>query len=111
MVCENIGDPELWDGAFDSMAQRGRLVTMGAHGGGRVGLDIRKLYARRLRLIGSAGVTRRNVDAALAASAGGGLTAPIDSIHPLEAAATQHRRLEEDRSVVGKVILDPTMAA
>lgn len=111
VVCENIGDPDLWDGAFDSMAQRGRLVTMGAHGGGRVGLDIRRLYARRLRLIGSAGVTRRNVDDALEAAARGGLAALIDSIHPLEEAAAQHRRLEEDRSVVGKVILDPTMAA
>ncbi len=111
VVCENIGDPALWDAAFDSMAQRGRLVTMGAHGGGRVALDLRKLYARRLRLIGSAGVSRKNVDDALAAAARGALTALVDSIHPLEDAAMQHRRLEEDRSVVGKVILDPTMAA
>lgn len=111
VVCENIGDPELWDAAFDCLAQRGRLVTMGAHGGGRVALDIRKLYGRRLRVIGSAGVTRRNVDDALAAAAEGRLAALIDSVHPLEAAAAQHRRLEESGSVVGKVILDPTMAA
>ena len=111
VVCENIGEPTLWDGAFDSMAQRGRLVTMGAHGGGRVALDIRRLYAKRLRLIGSAGVTRRNVEDALAAVARGDLATLIDSIHPLEAAAAQHRRLQEDRSVLGKVILDPTMAA
>ena len=111
VVCENIGDPELWDAAFDCLAQRGRLVTMGAHGGGRVALDIRKLYGRRLRVIGSAGVTRRNVDDALAAAAEGGLAALIDSIHPLEAAAAQHRRLEQSGSVVGKVILDPTVAA
>lgn len=111
VVCENIGDPELWDAAFDCLAQRGRLVTMGAHGGGRVALDIRKLYGRRLRVIGSAGVTRRNVDDSLAAAASGGLVALIDSIHPLEAAAAQHRRLEEADSVVGKVILDPTMQA
>ena len=110
VACENIGDPGLWDGAFDCMAQRGRLVTMGAHGGGKVALDIRKLYGRRLWLIGSAGVTRRNVEDALATAAGGGLAALIDSIHPLEAAAAQHRRLEGDRSVLGKVILAPTMA-
>ena len=111
VVCENIGDPALWDAAFESLAQRGRLVTMGAHGGGRVALDIRKLYGRRLRVIGSAGVTRGNVAEAFAAAEKGGLTALIDSIHPLEAAALQHRRLEEDRSVIGKVILDPTLAA
>ena len=111
VVCENIGDPLLWDGAFDSMAQRGRLVTMGAHGGGKVSLDVRKLYSKRLRLIGSAGVTEKNTEDSFSAAARGDLVALVDSVHPLEAAAAQHRRLEEDRSAIGKVILDPTMAA
>ena len=56
-------------------------------------------------------MTKKNIDDALAAGSRGALTALIDSIHPLESAAAQHRRLEEDRSIVGKVILDPTLAA
>lgn len=111
VVCENIGDPSLWDGAFESLAQRGRLVTMGAHGGGKVELDVRKLYGRRLRLIGSAGVTSKNVIDALEAGAAGKIKSLIDSINPLEAAEAQHRRLEDDPNVVGKVILDPTIPA
>lgn len=111
VVCENIGDPDLWTGAFESLAQRGRLVTMGAHGGGRVELDLRRLYGRRLQLIGSAGVSARNIAQALEAGAAGAVKALIDSIHPLEAAASLHRRLEDGADVVGKVILDPTLPA
>ena len=110
VVCENIGDPGLWAGAFESLAQRGRLVTMGAHGGGRVALDVRKLYGRRLRLIGSAGVSRRNIDQALEAGASGAVKALIDSINPLEQAALLHRRLEDDPDVLGKIILDPGLS-
>jgi NADPH:quinone reductase-like Zn-dependent oxidoreductase len=34
VVFENIGDPGLWPAAFNSLARGGRLVTVGAHGGG-----------------------------------------------------------------------------
>lgn len=109
VVCENIADPTLWPGAFDSLAQCGRLVTMGAHGGGKVELDVRKLYGKRLRVIGAAGVTGENIGTALAAGAEGGVNALIDSIIPLAEAAGAHRRLE-DEYPLGKVILDPTLA-
>jgi NADPH:quinone reductase-like Zn-dependent oxidoreductase len=49
VVCENIADPTLWPGAFNSLAMGGRLVTAGAHGGGEVKLDVKRLYMRRLR--------------------------------------------------------------
>lgn len=107
VVCENIGDPTLWDGAFDSLAQRGRLVTMGAHGGGKVELNLRVLYGKRLKIIGAAGVTAKNFEDALAAGAKGQVKALIDSILPLTEAANAHRRLETENTS-GKVILDPT---
>lgn len=107
VVCENIGDPTLWDGAFDSLAQRGRLVTMGAHGGGKVELNLRALYGKRLKIIGAAGVTAKNFDDALEAGAKGQIKALIDSVLPLTKAANAHRRLETENTS-GKVILDPT---
>lgn len=110
VVCENIGDPTLWPGAFNSLAQCGRLVTMGAHGGGRVELDVRRLYGKRLRLIGAAGVTRDNIERSLDMGAAGEIKALIDSIMPLEKAVEAHRRLETENPP-GKVILDPTLAA
>lgn len=48
VVFENIGDPTLWPGVFNGLARGGRLVTAGAHGGGLVTLDVRRLYQHRL---------------------------------------------------------------
>ena len=68
IVCENISDPTLWPGAFASLAINGRLVTAGAHGGGTVTLDAKRLYMRRLRVIGAAGTSLADVEKALAAA-------------------------------------------
>jgi NADPH:quinone reductase-like Zn-dependent oxidoreductase len=48
VVMENIADPDLWPGAFNSLAYGGRLVTVRAHGGGTVPLDVFRLYDQRL---------------------------------------------------------------
>jgi NADPH:quinone reductase-like Zn-dependent oxidoreductase len=107
VVFENISDPTIWPKAFASLAHAGRLVTAGAHGGGKVELDVRRLYGRRLRVIGGAGAGRRDITSALEAAAEGALHAVIDRIMPLDAAADAHRLFEQD-GVVGKVVLDPT---
>jgi NADPH:quinone reductase len=106
VVFENIADPTLWPGAFNSLAYRGRLVTAGAHGGGTVQLDVRRLYLRRLRIIGGPGNSHADVERTLAALAAGQLRATINRVLPLEAAAEAHR-LVEDNQVLGKVILAP----
>ena len=107
VVCENIADPTLWPGAFNSLAFRGRLVTAGAHGGGQVTLDVRRLYHRRLQIIGGPGSTRRDLDRALEEVRAGRIRAVVDRIMPLREAAVAHRLLE-DNSNIGKIILDPT---
>lgn len=107
VVFENIADPTLWPGAFNSLAYRGRLVTAGAHGGGRVELDVGRLYLRRLRIIGGPGNSRADVQRTLDAAAAGQLIAVIDRVLPLSGAAEAHRLVEDNR-VMGKVVLDPT---
>jgi NADPH2:quinone reductase len=106
VVFENIADPSLWPGAFNSLAYRGRLVTAGAHGGGRVELDVRRLYLRRLRIIGGPGHNTLDIRQALSAIANGQVQASINRILPLEAAAEAHQLLETE-SLVGKIILVP----
>jgi NADPH:quinone reductase len=106
VVFENISDPVTWPKAFASLTHGGRMVTAGAHGGGRVELDVRRLYGRRLRIIGGAGASRRDVAAALEAAAEGKLHAVVDRILPLEAAAEAHR-LAEKGGLLGKLVLDP----
>jgi NADPH2:quinone reductase len=107
VVCENIGDPTLWPAAFNSLGIGGRLVTAGAHGGGAVSLDVRKLYLRRLRVIGVAGTNLADVHRALEAASAGKIRAIIDRIIPLRKAAEAHQTLEQNQTL-GKIILDPT---
>ena len=106
VVYENIADPALWPGAFNSLAWAGRLVTAGGHGGGQVTLDVKKLYLRRMRVIGAAGTNRRDVDRALEAAGKGNIRAIIDRTMPLRDAAAAHRIMEEQQ-ILGKIILEP----
>lgn len=106
VVFENISDPDLWPRAFASLAPSGRLVTAGAHGGGIVALDCRRLYHRRLKVIGGAGATPSNFESALGAAVDGKLRAVIDRVMPLAEAAQAHHIVGR-REVLGKVVLAP----
>ena len=55
VICENISDPSTFPAAFAALATMGRLVTSGAHGGGTVPVDMKRLYHHRLRILGAAG--------------------------------------------------------
>jgi len=107
VVCENISDPTLWPAAFASLAMNGRLVTAGAHGGGTVALDVKRLYMRRLRIIGASGTSLPDVEKALDAARQGKIRAIINRAMPLSEAAEAHRIVEQNQ-IAGKLILDPT---
>jgi NADPH:quinone reductase-like Zn-dependent oxidoreductase len=107
VVLENIGDPTLWPQAFDSLARDGRLVTIGAHAGGRVQLNVERLYLRRLTVMhGMGAALPGDVDEALRLAAAGEYKALIDRVLPLSEVAEAHRLVEENE-VLGKVILEP----
>jgi NADPH2:quinone reductase len=107
VVCENISDPTLWPAAFASLAMNGRLVTAGAHGGGSVTLDVKRLYMRRLRVIGAAGTSVADVEKALDAARQRKIRAIINRTMPLREATEAHRIVERNQ-IAGKIILDPT---
>jgi len=108
VVFENIGDPELWTGAWDSLAMNGRLITVGFHGGGIVPLDVKKLHMRRLKVLSSAmdAGSKDAVGDCLQLAAEGKIRPLIGKKLPLSEAAEGHR-LVENRDVIGKVILEP----
>jgi NADPH:quinone reductase-like Zn-dependent oxidoreductase len=108
VVFENIGDPDLWPGAWDSLAMNGRLVTVGFHGGGVVPLDLKKLHMRRLKVLSSAmdAGSKDVLGDCLQLAAEGKIRPLIGKILPLSKAAEGHR-LVENRQVIGKVILEP----
>lgn len=108
-VFENIGDPTQWDKAFNSLARGGRLVTVGAHGGGMVTLDLKTLYQRRLQVMSGLGAEgRAELEESLALTAQGEFQVLIDRTLPLSEAVAAHR-LVDSNEPLGKVILDPTL--
>ena len=109
LVFESSGDPVLWPFALRCVAQAGRLVICGAHGGGNVQLDLKRLYVGRLQIIGAAGVKLSDLDWALAAGARGSISATIDRIYPLERTAEAHDYVERERPI-GKVLITPLPA-
>jgi NADPH:quinone reductase-like Zn-dependent oxidoreductase len=106
VVFENIGDPTLWPAAFESLAYRGRLITIGAHGGGVVPLDVRRLYFELLTVIGGAHGEPEDVERALQEAAAGRIRPLIGARLPLAEARRAHE-LEEARALTGKIILFP----
>ena len=108
VVAENIGDPDLFPAALDSLARFGRMVTAGAHGGGKVTLDISRLYIRRIRIIGTPGCDFSDIEWSMDAAKDGSIRSPvIDRIMPLSEAEVAHR-LVESREPMGKLLLDPS---
>jgi NADPH:quinone reductase-like Zn-dependent oxidoreductase len=109
VVFENIGDPTLWPSAFNSLARDGRLVTAGAHGGGLVTLDVKRLYQRRLCVMSGLGAERlEDLERALELGVAGEFRVLIDQVMPLREAAAAHRLVAQNESV-GKIVLDPTL--
>ena len=110
VVTENVGDPQLWTGAVNSLRHLGRLITAGAHAGGNVALDLRTLYLKRLRLIGDPMCDFPDIEWAMRTAEDGSIRPPvIAKILPLSGAAEAHRMVEA-RAVSGKLLLDPTRA-
>ena len=52
VVFENVGEA-VWPAAMKSLVRSGRLVTCGATSGDQPGADLRRLFIRQLRVIGS----------------------------------------------------------
>lgn len=106
VVFENISDPVLWPKAFVSLARNGRLVTAGSFGGPIVGLDVRRLYSRRLQIIGGAGSDAASRAWTVEAATAGQLHPLIGEVFPLREAQHAHE-VAERGDLIGKVILEP----
>src|SRR2546422_4152058 len=107
VVFENIADVDLFPKAFASLTRNGRLVTAGAHGGGTVPLGVQHLYLNGISVIGSVGrITADDLKLTLEAAAEGRYRVLVDRVLPLSEAALAHR-IVQDRSGIGKVMLQP----
>lgn len=105
VVIENVGAP-TWKGSLRALARGGRLVTFGATAGPLVETDVRLLFWKQLRLIGTTMASRAEFAAMLRAAFRGELRPVIDTVLPLSRIREAHERLEAGDQF-GKIVLVP----
>jgi NADPH2:quinone reductase len=113
VILELVGSPNF-PANLDALATGGRLLVIGVGAGATVDLDLRKLMARRSRMLGSnlrsrpleekADAARRVEHQALPLVADGRLRIPVASTFPLEAAQEAYDRFTAGGKL-GKLVL------
>jgi len=104
-VFENISSPELFTDALSTLRPYGRLLTSGAHGGGRVELDVRTLYRSHLSIHGETGATREQTLEVFARVADGSIVPPpVFHRYPLAEAPAAHEAAA-GRDLFGRAVL------
>lgn len=103
IVVEHVGQAS-WEQSVRSLTPGGTLVTCGATTGFEAHLDLRFLFSRQLRLLGSYMGRRADLDTVFALIAVGKLHPVVDRMFPLAEAAEAHRFLAAKKQF-GKVVL------
>ncbi len=103
VVFEHIGPP-TFEPNIRCMANNGRMLVVGASAGPRAEFELRPMYMRQLRFIGSILGTRRELMDVARLVGEGKLKVIIDSTFALKDAAAAHHRMES-RDIFGKIVL------
>lgn len=105
-ICVNFTGGSTWHPSIRTLKQHGKLLTCGATAGYEVTTDIRFIWQRELKLIGSNGYTKADVMRGMVDMAEGRIRVPDYQTFPLsklgEAEATM-----ESRDFMGKIVLVP----
>jgi NADPH:quinone reductase-like Zn-dependent oxidoreductase len=114
LTIDLVGGPYL-AASIAGAAPRGRVLMVGAVGGGMATIDVRLVLGKRLTLTGTVmrartlderiAVARAFADDVVPRLATGELRPSIDSVYPLAQIADAHARVESNRTV-GKVVLE-----
>ncbi len=104
IVFEYIATEDLWPESMKCLANRGRLVTCGAHGGGKVQVDMNEFYRRHLSIIGAAAAPKDQIETVYRLAGEGKFRVPIHRTFPLEEVRAAHE-LVSSRDVFGRVVL------
>lgn len=105
VVIEHVGSA-TWDESMKCLKSGGTLVTCGATTGPNVGIDLRHLFARQLRLLGSYMGTMGELHEVLKHVFAGRLKPVVDRIYPLADLRLAHEHLEKSQ-MFGKVVVTP----
>jgi NADPH:quinone reductase-like Zn-dependent oxidoreductase len=105
LVVETVG-ASTWERSIRALGKGGRLVTSGATSGPIGPTDIRYLFRREHRILGSNGWTHNELLRLAAHAFAGRLTPVVDRVLPLERTAEGEIALAS-REVFGKVVIAP----
>jgi alcohol dehydrogenase len=105
-VAVNFTGGDTWIPTIRTMARHGRILTCGSTAGHECMIDVRYIWHRELRILGSRGYMPSDIELMLNEVANGRLNPAIDRVMPLEDVREAMRLLEE-RKLFGKVILNP----
>lgn len=103
LVIEHVG-PAVFETALKCLKSGGSLVTCGATTGPAVNLDLRYVFSRQLKIIGSKMGTSREMRDVWRLLEGGQLKPVVDATFPLASARAAHDYLDS-RKQFGKVVL------
>jgi len=103
IVVEHVGSA-TWDESLRSLKTAGTLVTCGATTGPNVAIDLRHLFARQLRLLGSYMGTMNELHEVLSHVFAGRLKPVVDRTFPLSDIRAAHEYMEKSQ-MFGKIML------
>lgn len=105
VVVDHVG-ADTWVRSLKAARKGGRILTCGATSGYAPQTDLRHIFYRQLRVIGSTMGSDSDFASVMRCVFRGQLRPVVDSVLPLKDAAEAHRRLEA-RNVFGKIVLVP----
>jgi NADPH:quinone reductase-like Zn-dependent oxidoreductase len=105
IVVEHVG-AATWEESMKCLKTAGTLVTCGATTGSSVGIDLRHLFARQLRLLGSYMGTMGELHEVLRHVFAGRLKPVVDRSFALSEIRSAHQYLERSQ-MFGKVVVNP----
>jgi NADPH:quinone reductase-like Zn-dependent oxidoreductase len=105
IVVEHVG-AATWEESMKCLKTAGTLVTCGATTGSSVGIDLRHLFARQLRVLGSYMGTMGELHEVLRHVFAGRLKPVVDRSFALSEIRSAHQYLERSQ-MFGKVVVNP----
>jgi alcohol dehydrogenase len=105
-VVVNYTGGDTWVPSMKCLRVGGRLLTCGATAGFAPTEDIRFIWTFELKIVGSNGWARADIEALLHLVQSGALKVVIQKTFPLEEAGEALRAIE-DRQVFGKIVVTP----
>lgn len=103
VVVDSVGR-DTWSKDMKMLKRGGRLVSVGATSGSEAGIDVRYVFAKQLRILGSYMGSRAELMEVLRFVEEGKLKPVVDSVYELEEAGKAHEKMERSE-MFGKIVL------